>query len=69
MHSALGKSPFEVLYGHTPHQFRLSTADACLRKDLELWLAGHNLMVRLLKQQLERVQACMKAQADKNRSV
>jgi hypothetical protein len=49
-HSALdGKSPFEVLYGHPPRHFGLTTADTCSVLDLETWLQDRQLMVRLLQ--------------------
>lgn len=67
-HSALGgKSPFEVLYGHSPRHFGLTSADACTVSDLQSWLQYRSLMLRLLQQHLERVRAKMKHQADKNR--
>jgi transposase InsO family protein len=38
-HSALdGKSPFQVLYGHSPRHFGLSTDDTCVVPDVEAWL-------------------------------
>jgi transposase InsO family protein len=49
-HSALnGKSPFEVLYGHSPRHFGLTTADTCSVPDLETWLQDRKLMVCLLQ--------------------
>lgn len=68
-HSALdGKSPFQVLYGHSPRHFGLTPADACAVPDLEVWMQERGLMLRLLQQHLERVRARMKAQADKKRT-
>lgn len=66
LHSALGKSPFEVLYGRAPRQLGITVNDACPVTDLDAWLAERDLMVRLLQQHLHRVQQRMKAQADKN---
>jgi hypothetical protein len=67
-HSALdGKSPFEVLYGHSPRHFGISVADACAVPDLDVWLNDRDLTLRLLQQHLERVRARMKARADKRR--
>lgn len=67
-HSALeGKSPFQVLYGHSPRHFGLTTADTCPVPDLQNWLEDRSLMLRLLQQHLDRVRARMKNQADKNR--
>jgi hypothetical protein len=62
------KSPFEVLYGHSPRHFGISVADACAIPDLDVWLKDWDLTLRLLQQHLERVRARMKAQADKRRS-
>jgi hypothetical protein len=66
-HSTLGKSPFEVLYGHSPRQLGISSAD-CASPDLEAWLKERAVMTDLLQQQLVRAQQRMKAQADKKRS-
>jgi hypothetical protein len=46
-HSALGKSPFEVLYNHTPHQLGISPAN-CTTPDLEAWLKERNTMTNIL---------------------
>lgn len=68
-HSALdGKSPFEVLYGHPPRHFGLSSADACTVSDLKSWLQDRAVVLSLLQHHLERVRARMKHQADKKRS-
>ena len=37
-HSALGRSPFEVLYGHSPRHFGIMSASACAASDLSDWL-------------------------------
>jgi hypothetical protein len=43
-HSAMdGKSPFEVLYGHSPRHFGLSPADACSIPDLDAWIQDRDL--------------------------
>lgn len=68
LHSALGKSPFEVLYGRAPRQLGITVDDTCPVTDLDAWLAERDLMVRLLQQHLLRIQQRMKVQADKNRS-
>jgi hypothetical protein len=68
-HSALdGKSPFEVLYGHSPRHFGLSPADVCSIPDLDAWIQDRDLTLRLLQQHLERVRSRMKLQADKKRT-
>jgi len=43
-HSALGRSPFEVLYGHAPRVFGIQPSDASLVSDLTAWLSEHELM-------------------------
>jgi len=37
-HSALGKTPFEVLYGYPPSHFGITASDACTVPDLQQWL-------------------------------
>jgi hypothetical protein len=67
-HSALGRSPFEALYGHPPRHFGISASSACAVPDLEFWLQERETMTSLLRQQLIRAQERMKKQADKHRS-
>jgi hypothetical protein len=67
-HSALGRSPFEILYGRPPRQFGVTPEDTITDADLAVWLSKHELMSRIVKQHLLRAQARMKQQADKNRS-
>jgi hypothetical protein len=50
--SAIGRTPFEVLYGHTPHQLGNTDATACTIPDLEDWLKERNLLINLVQQQL-----------------
>lgn len=66
-HSALGKSPFEVLYGHSPRHLGISNLQSCSVPDLETWLLERELLQKLIQQQLHRAQRRMKSQADKNR--
>ena len=66
-HSALGKTPFEVLYGHAPRTFGIEV-DACASADLETWLKERTAMTTLMQHHLVRAQQRMKQQADKNRS-
>ena len=37
-HSSLGKSPFEVLYGHSPRYFGITSADTIAQSDVQQWL-------------------------------
>jgi transposase InsO family protein len=66
-HSSLSSSPFDVLYGHPPRHFGISSAD-CAIPDLAVWLKERNLMQALIKQHLNRAQQKMKHMADKKRS-
>lgn len=66
-HSALNKTPFEVLYGYPPSHFGIR-ADACVISDLDSWLSERHLMTQLLRQHLNRAQQVMKTQADKKHS-
>ena len=68
LHSALGRSPFEVLYGFAPRQFGLSTADDHPISDLSEWFRDRDLMTQLVKQHLHRAKQRMKKQADERRS-
>jgi hypothetical protein len=67
-HSALGRSPFEALYGHSPKHFGISSDQQLHSEDLEQWLTERNLLNDLLQHHLHRAQQRMKHQADKHRS-
>uniref|UniRef100_A0A0A9BCD2 Integrase catalytic domain-containing protein n=1 Tax=Arundo donax TaxID=35708 RepID=A0A0A9BCD2_ARUDO len=67
-HSALNKSPFEVLYGHSPRHFGIDSSATCQGRDLEQWLRDRGLMLKLIQQHLNWAQQRMKIQADKSRS-
>jgi len=67
-HSALGKTPFEVLYGQSPRHLGISDISACKSADLEQWLQERELLSKLIQQQLLRAQQRMKHQANKNHS-
>ena len=43
-HIALGRTPFEVLYGHAPRHFGISKTDACHPAELEEWLTERQLL-------------------------
>lgn len=66
-HSALGRTPFEVLYGYPPRALGITVND-CASAELETWLQERATMVDVIRQQLLRAQQRMKAQADKHRS-
>jgi hypothetical protein len=49
-HSALNKTPFEVLYNCAPRHFGISADDACDVPDLKTWLQERSLVQDLLRQ-------------------
>jgi hypothetical protein len=67
-HSALGKTPFEVLYGYPPRHFGITADTHCQVPELEAWLQDRAAMHQIIKHNLERAQNRMKIQADKHRS-
>jgi hypothetical protein len=66
-HSALGKTPFEVLYAYPPRNFGLVAPEACGNADMDKWLTERSAMTQLMQQHLQRSQHRMKQQADKHR--
>lgn len=67
-HTALGRTPFEVMYGHKPHHFGIANTDAYHPSELDDWLTERNLLNQVIQQQLNRASHRMKQQADKHRS-
>ena len=67
-HSATGKTPFEIIYGHAPRHFGLSVEGAVQSDDLQQWLNDRLVVMESVKQHLLRAQQRMKHQADKHRS-
>uniref|UniRef100_A0A453JGS9 Integrase catalytic domain-containing protein n=1 Tax=Aegilops tauschii subsp. strangulata TaxID=200361 RepID=A0A453JGS9_AEGTS len=65
-HSAVGKSPFEVLYGHSPRYFGISVSDTVAPVDIQKWMQDSEVVVASVKQHLLRAQQRMKHMADKN---
>ena len=59
-HSALGCSPFEALYGHSPHHFGISATDSVFIPDLAVWLQERRVMSELVHQHLSRAKERMK---------
>jgi hypothetical protein len=55
-HSALGHTPFEVLYGHKPKHFGIQDTEVCQVQELDKWMQERELMPALIKQHLVRVQ-------------
>jgi hypothetical protein len=68
LHSALGRSPFEVLYGHSPRHFGIANSTAMPVSDAASMISERATMLASVRQHLLRAQQRMKAQADKNRS-
>lgn len=68
-HTAIDKTPFEVLYGNPPDHIGIDGIEACATPDLQEWLEERQLMTQLLRHQLERAKQRMKSQADKKRSI
>ena len=67
-HSSLGKTPFEVLYGHEPRHLGIDRIESCAVDDLKEWLSNRKVMIQLLQQHLCRAQQRQKSYADKNRT-
>jgi hypothetical protein len=67
LHSALGRSPFEVLYDRQPRTLGISVNNT-IPAQLSDWLQERSLMQELVHQHLVRAQARMKKQADHHRS-
>lgn len=55
-HSSVGRSPFEVLYGHPPRHFGLHSTSAVRNADSTSWLEDREVMTKLVQQHLLRAQ-------------
>jgi hypothetical protein len=64
-HSSLGRSPFEVLYGHKPRHFGIQNSLQPAVTEVEHWLHERNVMLPIFRQHLERARRRMQVQADK----
>lgn len=67
-HSALGRTPLEVIYGQLPCEFGVDQVDQCSVPDLAAWFREREIMLELLQQQLKLAQDRMKRQDDKHRT-
>jgi hypothetical protein len=67
-HSALGKSPFQVLYGRNPRQLGICNTNDSGNADLDQWLRERAIVMPFIRQHLERAQQRMENQANKHRS-
>lgn len=65
LHSAIGRSPFEALYGYSPRTFGSSATDVCSVPSLEEWLKERQLVTDLIKQHLNKATVRMKNQPNK----
>jgi hypothetical protein len=66
-HTALAKSPFEILYGHAPSQLRLISVDQCSVPDLQDLIQTRQQVLQQVRMHLQRAQDQMKKQVDKKR--
>lgn len=64
-HSALGRSPFEVLYGQSPRHLGISDLTVASVPELADWLKERELLTQVIQHHLYHAQQRMKAQADK----
>jgi hypothetical protein len=55
-HTALGHSPFDVLYGYPPRHFGITDMNACSVPDLSEWLYNRQEFTSMLQQQLAHAQ-------------
>lgn len=67
-HSAVGRSPFEVMYGQAPRYFRITPSDIIDPPDLQQWLDDREVVNQSVRHHLLRMQQRMKAYADKKRT-
>lgn len=67
-HSSLGRSPFEVLYGHPPRYFGITPESASPIPDVAALMAERETMLSSVRQHLLHAQQRMKHQVDKHRS-
>lgn len=49
-HTALGHTPFEVLYGHKLRHLGITNTDACHPEELEEWLVKRQLLNQVIQQ-------------------
>lgn len=67
-HSALGKTPYEVLFARKPSHFGVADLGQSTVPNVQMWLQERAGLNELLRQQLLRAQQRMKHQANKHRS-
>jgi hypothetical protein len=67
LHSSIGMSPFEALYGYQPKHFGLDEKSTASR-GISQWLLDRKVVTDLVQQHLNHATITMKNQADKGRS-
>ena len=67
-HTAVGCSPFEVMYGYAPSAFGIEAAHNSSITNLASWLSDRALNTELIRQHLLRAKQRMKKNADLHRS-
>jgi hypothetical protein len=67
-HSSIGQSPFEALYGYSPHSFGLYATNNGGVRNLDSWLQECQVMPAHVKQHLHQATLRMKHQEDKHHS-
>jgi hypothetical protein len=60
--ASLEKSPFELMYGHQPRYFGITTSGQIVLADIAAWLRERTLVLASAQQHLLRMQQRMKAQ-------
>ena len=48
VHSSIGRSPFEALYGYAPKHFGITALDSVQVPELSVWLQDHQVMKNLI---------------------
>lgn len=67
-HLALGRSPFQVLYGHSPRHLGITNDLQVHAPELDQWLLERNLLQDVIQYQLHKAQHRMKHYADWHRT-
>lgn len=66
-HSAIGRSPFEALYGYPPRLLAVDPS-AVSHPEVTIWASDRQWMDQLLQHHLNRAKHRMKKQSDQNKS-
>jgi hypothetical protein len=68
LHFAIGRSPFEALYGHSSRIFGITATNSTPVDNLDQWLQERSVVQDLTRQHLSRAQLRMKYQANNGRT-